>query len=169
MVEAWGSNNAGEAPLQLQIRRLFDMLAGRRSPRVSGDELLGESLAAYFIPFRSPTLKALGRARESRAFAHELWQGLFERLDPRLIITIDRITTKALTDILQKKLDAIPVVEEYPVGWGNYTADLISFESASDPLVLLRLPHLSRFRVFGRAASQRQLERLMDQVARLAF
>ena len=46
-------------------------------------------------------------------------------------------------------------------GWGTYIAELFTYESVA----MLRLPHLSRFPIFGREASQLQVERIIAAVA----
>ncbi len=72
LVETWRNGLApGAAPLQRQVQQLFAMLA-EASHGVSGNELLGSSLSAYFIPFRSPSIKALAKPRESEQFASGL-------------------------------------------------------------------------------------------------
>lgn len=66
IVEAWKHGYApGQAPLQVQVRRMFKLLADAQGGRMTGDELLNTSLAGYFVPFRSPQFKALA-TRASR-------------------------------------------------------------------------------------------------------
>ena len=141
------------------------MLAAAQRRAGSGDELLHKSLAVHFIPFRSPTFKALARRRESLDFAHALWKGLFNHLDPQLIITIDRRTTDRLRRILQEKLGCDSTCERHPVGWGDYTAELISFDSGGRPRTILRFPHLSRFKLFGRPQSAAHIGQILRAVA----
>jgi hypothetical protein len=165
IVEAWKHGYApGEAPLQVQVRRMFSLLASAQSGRITGDELLNASLAGYFVPFRSPQFKALAHPRESLSFATKLWARIFEYIDPKLIITIDQKTTRHLLPILSTKYGA-PSRQQFPIGWGTYDADLFSFPSVDVQRALLRLPHLSRFPVFGRQTSQRHVERIIAAVA----
>jgi hypothetical protein len=100
VLESWGRGHPpGEAPLQLQIRRLFSMLSSALGREPGGDGLLHASLSAHFVPFRSPSIASLHRREESFEFASDLWRGIFDHLDPRLLITIDRRTTDALERI----------------------------------------------------------------------
>jgi hypothetical protein len=167
IVETWKHGYPpGQAPLQVQVRRLFAMLAEARDRGVTGDELLHTSLAAYFVPFRSPTFKALVRSRESLVFATQLWTGLFKHIDPRLTITIDQGTTRRLLRILCEKHRAVPSELRFPVGWGAYEASLFTLVSSDgSPRGILRLPHLSRFSIFGRPLSRPHVERMIQVVS----
>jgi hypothetical protein len=151
--ESWCGKKPGEAPLQKQIRKLFEAIAAKidRTKAGDGDNLLQQSLAACYIPFRSPSLKDLPKKKAAKAFAYTLWQDLFTKLDPLLIVTIDRITTKAISQILEKKLKCpAPDVTTFKIGWGAVSADVITFKAGKRKRVILRLPHLSRFQLFGR-------------------
>lgn len=166
IVEAWKHGyRHGEAPLQVQVRRLFDLLAAAKGHRSSGDDLLHSSLAAYFVPFRSPTFKMLSQSRDSLLFASQLWTRLFRYIDPKLVITIDQGTTQRLTRILCAKLGTPPSRQEFPIGWDSYTAELVSFKSDDIQRAIVRFPHLSRFGIFGRAQSQPHVERIIDAIA----
>ena len=145
------------------------MLADAQNRPGTGDDLLHKSLAAYFVPFRSPSFKELVRPQESLAFALELWQDLFRQLDPQLVITIDLRTTDCLTHILQQKLGETPSREKHPVGWGEYTSELVSFGSGSSARAILRFPHLSHFKVFGRSKSEPHLKRIVKTAVSRVF
>jgi hypothetical protein len=41
-----------------------------------------------------------------------------------------------------------------PVGWGDVSYELAYYDSAGARTLLVRLPHLSRFGIFGRPASK---------------
>jgi hypothetical protein len=162
IVEAWKHGYApGQAPLQVQVRRMFSLLATAQGGRTTGDELLNASLTGYFVPFRSPQFKALAHPRESLTFATKLWADILNHCDPKLIITIDQHTRRGLTRILNAKYGATPSLQQFEIGWGTYTADLFTYGSVA----MLRLPHLSRFPIFGRRASQLQVERIIAAVA----
>lgn len=167
VVESWGRDDTpGGAPLQTQVQRLFSRLANLQGSGMSGDDLLNKSLAAYFVPFRSPTFNALSHPQEALAFASRLWSGLFDEIDPDLIITIDQRTTQRLAHILSKKLGTLPTRQPFPIGWGTYRAELLVFNSSGMRRAILRLPHLSRFRIFGRPQSEPYVEPIIQAVAR---
>ncbi len=150
----------GEAPLQTQIRSLFSELSERLSPNSIEDHLLDRSLAGYFIPFRSPSLRSLHRRKESTRFSRELWGGLLRRMNHTLFITIDGGTTREMLGLLQPRLGRASEIRE-KVGWGNVTGSVFRFSHRPD-CSLLRLPHLSRFRVFNREESRAPLKVLLD-------
>jgi hypothetical protein len=162
IVESWDGLPPGRAPLQLQVRQLFAALA-RVLDESSGDALLGRALTAHFIPFRSPSFDRLGSRPESVEFARQLWARLLPALKPRIIVTMDTTTAAALIVILGSTL-CPPASKSLPVGWGTYEADLHRFASTPSPRVLLRLPHLSRFKVFTRSQSAPYLREIFAQV-----
>jgi hypothetical protein len=126
--------------------------------------LLNASLAGYFVPFRSPQFKALANRRESLTFAAELWTRIFANIDPVLIVTIDQLTTRNIVRIVSAS-HGVPARQLFPTGWGTFAAELFSFDSVNGRRALLRLPHLSRFPIFGREASRKHAEHLIESVA----
>ena len=158
--ESWCGKHPGEAPLQKQIRKLFEAIAAKVGREGKGDKLLKQSLAACYIPFRSPSLNDLPNRKAAKDFANKLWRDLFTKLDPLLIVTIDRITTKAIRQILEKKLKCpAPDVTTFKIGWGAVSADVIIFKAGKRKRVILRLPHLSRYQLFGRTkGSEKQVK-----------
>src|SRR4030095_2650416 len=121
------SHAPGEAPLQVQVRRLFRLLAAAQGGQTTGDELLNTSLAAYFVPFRSPQIRALAHRRESLAFATKLWTEILDYCTPRLIITIDQRTTRCLLGILNGTRSR----RQFEVGWGTFSADVFAYSSVT--------------------------------------
>jgi hypothetical protein len=159
--ESWCGQKPGEAPLQKQIRKLFEAIAAKVDRVGEGDTLLKQSLAAYYIPFRSPSLNDLPNRKAAKDFANRLWRDLFDEIDPLLIVTIDRITTKAIRQILEKELKwPAPDVQTFKIGWGAVSADVITYNNAEQgKRVVLRLPHLSRYQLFGRKkGSEKQVK-----------
>lgn len=162
IVESWGNSHPpGEAPLQIQIRSLFKMIAQVRDLEITGDELLGQSLSAQFVPFRSPSLSALERRQESFVFARDLWSRLFEHISPLLVITIDKHTHKRLLPLLSTKWGEPTSAEITSTGWGNASAELVRWESSTPARALIRLPHLSTFKLFSRDACIPHMESLL--------
>jgi len=147
LLESWSGRPPGESKLQKQVLGLFRGL----------DEELDDTLCAYFIPFRSPTLATLLRRKESTAFALELWRNIFEHIHPDLVVCIGEDTERALRSIWGKPAMAT----RHPVGWGAQTVTIASYASH----LLVRFPHLSHFGVFGRAASEKQLQAIFAEVS----
>ena len=151
IVERWKDLPPGQESLQKQVRSLFSAISGQLNNGTEGDDLLEQSLIAYFIPFRSPELKKLTRPQDSFAFASKLWAQIFLEIRPRLVITIDTKTYPAIREIISNATGAPIVASSFlPTGWGSYQATLDEFRSQSYQSILVRLPHLSRFKLFTR-------------------
>lgn len=148
-VECWPGYPAGRAPLQVQVQLLAKALG------TSLDTLL----SAYFVPFRSPNFASMHKAQESIDFAIRLWEGAMDSLSPNLVVCLGKETEKWFREVIGQPLSE----NQYPVGWGAHTALVTRYRDR----VVLALPHLSRFRVFGRSESGEALEQIFAVVARL--
>jgi hypothetical protein len=144
--ESWG-RPAGQAPLQIQVRALFDWLGSDPD----------DSLSAHFIPFRSPSYEALPARQASWTFAVRLWRHILSQVHPTLVVCLGSEVERGLRDVWGAPDRES---EHVSVGWGAYTASLATYGD----IVLLRLPHLSRFAVFGREASKAPLATLRQKL-----
>jgi hypothetical protein len=165
-LETWpGGSNGGTNPLQTQIRLFYDALApqlGDRSPT----RLMDDTLAANFCPFRSPSWDALANRAESIAFSRELWRSILEVVSPSVVICLGELPARELgTTLLSTGARSVGVPEVRPVGWGSVTYGLAQYESSSGRSLLVRLPHPSRYAIFGRAGSEAAVERLTSVIA----
>ncbi len=146
--EVWkDSPLPGEAPLQRQVRALFQLL-GERAEDV---------LAGNLVPFRSPNWDALPRQEREWAieFGTDIWRDILQRARPEVVITMGNVTTKALTPLLGVR-DAEPI----PVNWGNVTGRRGTFPGGT----YIGLPHLSRFSIMGRPESEKAVKRLLGSL-----
>jgi len=166
--ESWCGKKPGQAPLQKQIRKLFEAIAAEIDKAGNGDNLLKQSLAACYIPFRSKSIKDLFKEKAAKDFAYTLWQDLFTKLDPLLIVTISQITAKAFTQILEDKLKCQSTSKKFQSGWGGVCAEVLTFKAGKKKRVILRLPHLSRYQLFGRKnkESQEMIEKVISCAVR---
>lgn len=125
------------------------------------------SLAGYYIPFRSPRLKDLPNIQKATTFSEQLWTNILRETRPKPIICIDKETYQKLSKI-------VPVVYEtqqsgsstLETGWGNYTASIDHFGNPKK-VTLLRLPHLSTFKLFSRANCRPFLDEIFDQACQI--
>ena len=149
--EMWGNSEKGQSSLQKQVQRLFGAIADQINFVGGGEALMESSLIAYYIPFRSPRLAVLPRMKESLCFARSLWSRLFEQVHPKLILTIDPDAFKAFGDLLQHRFSTHPSQHRVmQTGWGAYTAEVKRFGHGANITTLVRLPHLSTFKLFSR-------------------
>ena len=142
----------GEAPLQRQVQGMFEWLG--RDPNTT--------LSAYFIPFRSRSLNELVAPNTAWPFAVSLWRGLFRAVQPELIVCLGEDVERGLRQVFEAEGGLPRTRAPYPVGWGSQTAWVTCYRER----VLLRLPHLSRFKIFDRSESVATLSDLQRVVER---
>jgi hypothetical protein len=142
VVESWEGCPRGASPLQRQVQAMF-ATAGC-TPE--------ETFSAHFVPFRSPSWSALERHQEALAFSRELWRWLLPQVPAQRVVCLGQ---EAGREIAQ--LTGARDLEALPTGWGEIKA----YRGATaDGRELIILPHLSRFRLFNRPASQPMLRRI---------
>lgn len=170
LTETWGTNVPGGAPLQRQVQMLFSQLANKLGDKRSLNEFVdSEVMSAYFIPFRSPTIAALPRRKESLAFAIRLWSAILELWMPRCILTIDTETFGALKTMLAERAYVrVTEAREFPTGWGHIQAESIQLTGLREDgaVTIARLPHLSRFQLFGNSVRAPQLDAFVEYLTR---
>ncbi len=149
--------------MQIQVRKMFDKICEKTNYEGSGNELLESSLSAYFVPFRSRSRNCLPHKKEAFDFGEKIWLKILKTVQPELFICIDKETAGHLRRIIGTAYN-LPENKSYelPTGWGSYTADIVEF-GANAEIKLLRLPHLSRFTLFTREASQKEIENIFSQ------
>ena len=163
-LESWGAP-AGKSALQVQIQALLDQLRRRLAPNTTPVDFMDQSvLGAYYLPFRSPDLSSLANRGKSLDFAKSLWTQILAPWTPRLIITIDHYAFAGIQSILAgKPTMQRQFVRAFPTGWGNCRADVARYESTSTgPSTVLRLPHLSTYKLFSRGQCQVHLGEILD-------
>ncbi len=150
LCESWDECPPGEARLQVQVQRLFNWLG----------EDLNEALSAHFIPFRSPNYRDLHERKASLEFASSLWRRLLSTIAPTLVISIGGEAFKGIRKILSDIRGAPIRQSEFPLGWNKMKATLVRYHQC----LLIGLPHLSRFSIFGRSDSHANA--CLDQILR---
>jgi hypothetical protein len=165
-VETWpGAGQGGLNPLQTQIGLFYKALA-RKLPDSSPARLMDDTLATNFCPFRSPSWDSLANRTESIAFSRELWRTILGFVSPSVLVCLGELPARELRATLVStgsRLLGAPEVRL--VGWGRMTYELAHYQSSSARILLVRLPHPSRFGIFGRAPSQAAVERLTSVIA----
>ncbi len=141
LTENWDpKSQPGKSPLQVQMNKLFCTL----NKVIPGcHDWNNEALLAYFIPFRSPDFASLIAKRESIRFSLDLWAELLKSIKPKLIICLGNEVSSNLTKIYG--IAAASHVEK--LNWGTSTGTVNIYK---DGRRILRLPHLSRYKIFSR-------------------
>lgn len=163
-VERWGEGGKMN-PLQMQVRRLYEILAKKLGDG-SAVDLMDGTLAANFCPFRSPDWKRLPKKPQSVVFSRGLWRDLFDHISPSAIVCLSDEPFNYFGEVLGDKGYQKTDPLQEPVGWGNVTYSQARFRSGTEEVLVVRLPHLSRYKIFGRPQSRQAIERFTDTIAR---
>lgn len=166
LCEKWRFNGKpyapGEQPLQKQIRGLFKIIHDKTGLSESGDTLLNNSFCAQYIPFRSNSYKELRDRETCKQFSKGIWGDIFKKyLDPSLTICMDKVTFSELKAIFGQTMEVSSGGSRLETGWGNIKVDIVRYSNGK---TLVRFPHLSRFRIFGRRKSEKYVEKIMTEV-----
>lgn len=133
-IESWGGQASGTDKLQVQIQRMCKLLKVE----------LDKTLSATFTPFRSPSWKDLGNKDQAIAFSANLWRWAIAQSNLKIFVCVGKdVTVKQIANII-----GATRLEDAPSGWGDYK---IERYKTQDGKVIIGLPHLSRFTLFGDA------------------
>jgi hypothetical protein len=162
LYESWGNSAPGKHNLQKQIQLMFAQIIKSANLSISTAALIEQSITGYFVPFRSPRLDDLKHKKEAFEFADNLWGKILQHIKPKLFICIDKDTHKKLKPLLGNIYN-LPITntKKFSTGWGNTTAELDSFGNGPQ-LQILRLPHLSTFKLFSSQKCINELNIIFD-------
>ncbi len=165
-VECWGNSPQGQSNLQRQVQAMFQKISDCSDNLPKNERyLLENSLIGHFVPFRSPRLVDLENKKESFAFGEELWRIILSNIRPKLIICIDRESFARLRPILVDVVGDLESSLHLPTGWGTYQADLERYGEYG-AVTLLRLPHLSTFKLFTSAKCRETVDRIFTEACK---
>lgn len=137
LVEQWGKNTPGNAPLQRQIQSLYRHLGWEFDDVLSGQ----------FVPFRSPSWDDLPNCQCALQFGTEIWSKLLDVIQPSTVIAMGK---SKLRHPIRTILGSPEYSANISVGWGNITAGLDIYSDYR----FVSLPHLSRFQIIDRPESE---------------
>jgi hypothetical protein len=134
--ERWRGTSC--STLQIQVQRMMEAL------HIDEDGFL----AAQFVPFRSPNLRSLDRAAEAFAFGRSLWTWVLDTSPARLFLCLGADAARHVAEVAGARPWPGPPLL---TGWGKTTIGCYE-TAASGPnrRVVVRLPHLSSYAIFGR-------------------
>jgi hypothetical protein len=142
--EVWWDDYApGCSPLQLQVQAVFAHLG------VCPDEVLAGNL----VPFRSPDWRSLCAPEEALSLGRSLWRDVLAAAGAKVVVAMGSIVRDELARILE-----IEPLRFLPTGWGRVRAA----RGEANGVTLIGLPHLSRYKIMGRAKSQESVNLLFD-------
>ncbi|MEI4235332.1 uracil-DNA glycosylase family protein [Roseovarius sp. D22-M7] len=140
-VEDWNPSSS----LQEQVMALFHRL----------DVEPEDVLAGNLVPFRSPSEDSLPGASDAVIFGKNLWTQILAVARPSLVVSMGAKTNREISRLL-----LVHDITKYPTGWGNYTASRGTFAGGT----WIGLPHLSRFGIMKRSASQTPMDQLFREL-----
>ena len=162
--EPWGRGGV-LSNLQIQIRRLYDMLA-ERNESTTAEELMDETLALNFCPFRSADWETLVNKEASIEFSQHMWARVLEIVKPRVIVCLGAEPAHYLDRVLRARGATLMGPEKrQTAGWGTVTYGVRRYTTARGKLTMVRLPHLSRFGIFGRPESHHATSEVADTIS----
>ena len=161
-VEPWGKDRKLPNSLQFQVSALYDLLSSAW-PGTKGSTLMDKSLSANFIPFRSGNRAGLKNPKDSLRFAKKLWEEILGLVAPKVIITMGKEVTHHLDELLESRSE-IDIVDEPKCDWGKLRYRLAFSTLAGRRVLLIGLPHLSRFGIFSRKNYKRTFAPLVKAV-----
>jgi hypothetical protein len=165
-IERWGHNGqmSEMSNLQKQICNFFEQVAFKIGE--SPEHLMDSTLAANFCPFRSGNWAKLKNKKEAIKFSKSLWSGLFDELKPSVVVCLGNETFFQIYPVLTKKGFKELRSEKLETGWGKIKCHVIHLNLRRRKIILVGLPHLSRFGIFGRHSVRSELKDLVKTVAR---
>ena len=164
--ESWKNKKPGESALQKQIQKMFGKIREKTNYPGNTRKLIESTLCGYFVPFRSRRREDLKYEKEAFDFGEKIWRNILETVQPELFVCIDKKTAIRLRKIIANayNLRETPL-PPFETGWGKTTADIIEFGSKAE-VKLLRLPHLSSFKLFSRKECEEKIDNIFTQFCR---
>lgn len=163
------SGGRGLNPLQKQVCELYCRIATSFQTAIPYESLMDNSLAANYVPFRSKSWASQEDKPGTLEFSDCLWSQVLDIVWPKAIICISVVAHQRLSSLLTQKkhCEKHAVMHRQPVGWGDtVTYDVHTFSSRGrEPILLVRLPHLSRYRVVTHKACAKAIDDVATRVA----
>ncbi|MEN3798725.1 hypothetical protein ABDZ38_19825 [Aeromonas caviae] len=160
--EPWKGCEEGEAPLQQQMRALYTMIGDELG--VSYKQLMDGSLMTNYIPARSRNWHSLKGKGEWLEHARQIWDERIKQVHCKLYIAISKIVFDELDGHLTKHgFQMVDKINEQ-IGWGRVRYQIQRYERGDQVSLLVRLPHLSTYKIFSRAACQPAIDRIKFEI-----
>ena len=131
---------------------------------------MDSSLAGNFCPFGSPSWADLPEKQKSIEFSTKLWSRIVQYCSPKALVCLGQVCYRCMREVTitagyesvgDPELHAIPRRNRFG-GDINYVTEEMN---GRKPLLLVQLPHLSRYQVFERAYSSDCFLPLMQKLA----
>ncbi|MFQ2275461.1 hypothetical protein [Aeromonas hydrophila] len=160
--EEWYGAPAGEAPFQQQMRALFSLLGNMVG--ATYQELMDGCLMTNYIPPRSPNWHALNNKQMLIEKMRPIWADRINKVYNRLYISISQLVFDELHQLLLAQgYQQIGKEHRMHIGWGRVTYQMRWYEREGKKSLLIRLPHLSTYKIFSRKNCEEQIAYIMSE------
>lgn len=161
--ESWGAP-AGEAPLQQQMRSLFSPLG--KMVGATYQEVMDGCLMANYIPVRSPNWQMLKNKSLIIEHMRLFWAMRLRQVHSNLYITISKLVFDELHHLLvEQGYQQIGTEHRAQIGWGRVAYQIRWYEREGKRSMLVRLPHLSTYKIFSNKNCEEQIDYIMSEAA----
>lgn len=163
-IENWGVDENSQSPLQQQLIDLYTRLAKEMNMGIHYDELMDESLMANLVPFRSKSWNGLREKETALLFSREFWRERIGMVPTALYVTMSKISFNEISKLLVECGYQEDVGKSVltMVGWGKVTYQISEYHRNDIRTTVIRLPHLSRYKIFGREPSEPAINDIMS-------
>ena len=161
LCECWGENEKGQAPLQIQVKKMFEMIASCLPSPVPVSDLLNGCLTANFTPFRSANWNVLEHRSDALNFSRKLWNERILKVPSNLYITMAIPSFNEINSLLIEsgyRKSGYDISEK--VGWGDVRYQMASYEKDGFKSLLIRVPHLSRYKIFNSMGCEKAINNI---------
>jgi hypothetical protein len=159
-VENWSDNRP--SPLQRQVCAFYKLLALRLAR--DWQNLMDSSLAGNFCPFGSPSWHELHARNESIEFSIDLWTAILRHCAPSAIVCLGDVCYQSMSAVAGASgYHVVKNAKPYDTGWGKITY-VVAEMAGPNPLLLVRLPHLSHYQIFGRVRATDEFQPLFAKL-----
>ena len=151
-------------PLQRQIIKLYTRLA-----EIFGCDyktLMDKSIMANLVPFRSPSWNELPNQKAALEFSSQLWSDIFKQTRVKVIICMSVVVFYELDEIL-RGLGNAPIpggAKSERTGWGRTKYQIEKYMADDEPVLLVRIPHLSRYKLFNSEGCTAAIDSIMTEI-----
>ena len=152
-------------PLQDQICGLFKSIAAKCED-IDPDMLMDSTLTGNLCPFRSSSWEEIHNKKKSLAFSRQLWSQILDYVNPSVLICMTDQTTKEFSRISRTAGWKQESSLQGSVGWGPVKYAMKLLNRDGDERLIVRIPHLSRFRIVGRRKSRPAIDHIVTEVSR---
>lgn len=158
-------NGDRRSALQEQVCTFHKMLAKKLN--CDWESLMDSSLAGNFCPYASPSWAALSEKKKSIEFSVDLWLRIFRFCAPSVVVCLGKVSFDHIKGVAIRcrYREVRRPAKSVETGWGQITCTLAEMNGAREMLIV-GLPHLSRYRIFGRAGADRRFRPLIERVAK---